>query len=322
MDSDGFSVRSKAQHSRRRALTILGAAALAPAVATAQTKTALKVCTTIGDSFSQPFYGVDTGMFANAGLDVDLIVENNAGAAVAAVAGGSADVGLGDFVGLANAVGHGIPMVLLAGAARYLPTAAPTLMCVAKNSPIQRPKDLEGTTVAVVTLVGFGTVATKAWLAQNGVDLAKVKLIELTFASMAPALTRGTIAAAVIGEPLLSQARDEVRSIGRPYDAISKDFLLNAWFTTREWLGKNTDTARRLVRVVYDTARWANTHQEQSLPILAKYLKLDPERLRGMVRSQFATSLDAAAIQPVIEAGLKYQVIQQPLDVNSIIAKL
>lgn len=196
------------------------------------------------------------------------------------------------------------------------------MLCVAKNSPIHNPKDLEGTTVAVVTLVGFGTVSLKAWLAQNDVDLAKVKLVELSFAAMAPAMTRGTIAAGVIGEPMLSQARDEVRPIGRPYDAISKDFLLNAWFTTREWLAKNPDTARRLVRVVYDSARWANTHQEQSLPILAKYLKLDPANLHGMIRAPFSTTLDAAKIQPIIEAGLKYQVITQPLDVSSIIARI
>ena len=309
-------------YSRRRALSIVGAAALAPSIAGAQVKTPLKVCTTIGDSFSEPFYAADNGMFSKAGFDVDVLIENNAGAAVAAVSGGAADVGLGDFVGLANAVGHGIPLVLIAGGGRYVSTAAPTLLCVAKNSTIQHPKDLEGTTVAVVTLVGFGTVALKAWLAQNGVDLAKVKLVELTFAAMGPALTRGTISAGVIGEPLLSQERDDVRPIGRPYDAISKDFLLNAWFTTRDWLAKNPDTARRLVRVVYDTARWANAHQDQSLPILAKYLKLDTDRLTGMVRAPFSTTLDAAKIQPVIEAGLKYQVITQPLDVTSIIAKV
>jgi NitT/TauT family transport system substrate-binding protein len=306
---------------RRALLTIVGAAAFAPVVATAQTKTPLNVCTTIGDAFSEPYYAVDAGMFGNAGFDTNLLILNNAGASVAAVAGGSADVGLGDFVGLANAIGHGIPLVLIAGGARYLSGAAPTLLCVAKNSPIQNAKDLEGTTVAVVTLVGFGTVSLKAWLAQNGADLSKIKLVELTFASMAPALVRGTVAAAVIGEPLLSQARDEVRSIGKPYDAISKDFLLNAWFTTRDWLAKNPETARRVVRLVYETARWANAHHDQSLPILAKYLKLDTDQLRSMVRAPFATRLDAAAIQPVIAAGLKYQVIEQPLDVTSIIAK-
>lgn len=308
--------------SRQGALAAIGAAALAPTVVAAQTKTTLRVCTTIGDSFSQIFYASDVGLLANAGLEAEIIIENNAGAAVAAVAGGSADVGLGDFIGLANAVGHGISMVLIAGAARYTSAAAATLVCVAKNSSIQRAKDLEGTTVGVVTLVGFGTVSLKAWLTQNGADLSKIKMIELPFSSMAPALVRGTIAAGVIGEPLLSQARDDSRAIGKPYDAVSKDFLLNAWFTTRDWLARNSETARRLVRVVYDTARWANTHQEQSLPILAKYTKLDPERIRGMVRAQFATSLDARAIQPVIDAGVKYQLIAQPLDAATIIAKL
>jgi NitT/TauT family transport system substrate-binding protein len=308
--------------SRHGALALFGAAAVAPAIAAAQARTSLKICTTIGDSFSEPFFANDAGLFANAGFDADILIENNAGAAVAAVSGGSAEVGLGDFIGLANAIEHGIPLVLLAGGTHYTSAVASTLLCVAKNSPIQRAKDLEGTTVAVVTLVGFGTVASKAWLTQNGADLDKIKFIELTFAAMGPALTRGTISAAVIGEPLLSQERDEVRPIGKPYDAISKEFLLNAWFTTRDWLAKNPETARRLVRVIYDSARWANTHQEQSLPILAKYLKLDPAAIHGMVRAQFATGLDPAQIQPVIDAGVKFKLIPQPLDIASVIAKM
>ncbi len=308
--------------SRGRAVSLLASAALAPSVANGQAKTSLNLATAIGDSFSEPLYALDAGFFSAAGFDVNLSLANNAGAAVATVAGGSAEVGLGDFVGLANAIGHGIPLVLIAGGGRYSSDAAATLLCVAKNATFQRAKDLEGTTVAVVTLVGFGTVALKAWLTQNGADLSTIKFIELTFSAMAPALTRGTISAAVIGEPLYSQSRDQIRVLGKPYDAIAKDFLINAWFTTRDWLAKNPDTARRLVKVVYDTARWGNAHPDQSLPILAKYLKLDPENLHGMIRAKYATSLDPALVQTVIDAGVKYGVIPQPVDASAIVAKL
>jgi hypothetical protein len=41
-----------------------------------------------------------------------------------------------------------------------------------------------------------------------------------------------------------------------------------------------------------------------------------------MVRAQYATGLEAAQIQPVIDAGVKYKLIPQPLDLASVIAKL
>jgi endonuclease V-like protein UPF0215 family len=41
-----------------------------------------------------------------------------------------------------------------------------------------------------------------------------------------------------------------------------------------------------------------------------------------MVRAQFATGIDPAQIQPVIDAGVKYKLIPQPLDIASVIAKV
>ncbi len=282
----------------------------------------IRMATPGGDTYAEPFYGVDAGFFQKAGFDAQITVMNNAGAALAAVVGGSVDVALGDIVGIANAIAHGIPIAIFAGAGLYTSSAATTFLCVDHAATIANAKEFEGQTIAVVTLVGLGTSATKAWLAQNGADLAKIRFIELPQAEMQPALGRGTIAGAVLVEPFFTAAKSQIRILGRPYDAVAKEFLICQWIATREWLTAHLADVKRLVPAIYETARWANTHHDDSLPIVARWNKVDPERMRGIVRAAYATRLDAGLIQPVIEIGVRYKTIDRPLDATTIIARV
>jgi ABC-type nitrate/sulfonate/bicarbonate transport system substrate-binding protein len=308
---------------RSQALSLLAAGlALLPRRARAQARVPLRVCTVNGDTFEEGCYAYELGFFSRAGFDVELSVLNNAGAVAAAVAGGAADVGTGDIVSLGNAINRGIPFVLFAGAGLYTSSSATTMLCAAKSSPVKGAKDFENGAIAVVTLVGLGTTATKAWLTQNGADLTKIKFIEMPQSDMGPALARGLVAGAVIVEPMLTAVKPDVRIVGKVYDAIAREFLISDWFTTRDWLARNAEPAKHLVGAIYETARFANAHHDQTLPILAKYTKSTPEQLRGIVRASYATTLTPALIQPVIDAAARYRSIEHAFDAAGVIAKV
>jgi NitT/TauT family transport system substrate-binding protein len=191
---------------------------------------------------------------------------------------------------------------------------------VDKNSPLTSAQDLNGKTVAVVTLVGLAAASTKAWLSNNGADISTIKVIEMPQQEMRAALQRGTIAAATISEPFLSNAKNDVRAFGKPYDAVANRFLISQWITTRSWLANNAAGAKRITAAIYDTARWANAHHDASLPILVKYLKVDPELMRGIRRVDFSTVLGPTLMQPAIDVGVKYKLIPKPLDAATVIA--
>jgi len=102
--------------SRSAALSLLAAGVAGAAPLRAQTTlTPLRIATPGGDAFAEPFFGADNGFFAKAGYDPQISILNNAGAVLAAVAGGAVDVGLGDIVGIADAIENGIPLVVFAG---------------------------------------------------------------------------------------------------------------------------------------------------------------------------------------------------------------
>lgn len=268
------------------------------------------------------YYAQDIGAFSRAGLNVALLQFNNGSAQAEAAAGGSLDIGIGEATELANGAIRGLPFAIIAGGSLYDTNAPTTLLVVAKNSPIKTAQDLEGKTIAVPALVALTATAVRAWIVQNGADLSKVKFVELPLSQHADAIARGTIDAAHLGEPQLTAGSALIQPIAKPYDAIGKRFLISDWFTTKDWLAHNGDAAKRFVGAVYEAQRWANSHHDESLAILAKYGKYDLDRVRGMRRSSYGTSCDARLIQPVLDAGAKYKALARQFNAADLIVKV
>jgi NitT/TauT family transport system substrate-binding protein len=311
--------------SRSRVLGLIAAgAAVLPRPARAQsTPLKLRVGSVPADTYAGGFYALDLGLFDKAGLSVEITPFANGAAMAAAAAGGSIDIGVGDATELANGVSRGLPFVLIAGGGLYSSTAPTTTLCVAKSSAIARAAELEGQTVAVVSLVSLMSSAVKSWLTQNGADITKIKFVEMPFPQMPAALSRGTLAAATLSEPIMSDATsNDAKIFAKPYDAIAKQFLISDWFTTRDWLGKNPDVAKRFVGAIYDAARWANAHHDDSAAILSKYTKVDVDRIRRMNRCAYATSLQPAMVQPVLDTAFKYKALESATNAASMIVRV
>lgn len=312
-----------ARLNRARTLALLASASAFRGVPVrAQTGPVLRLGGSGTDLYIEPFLALDGSYFARAGLTVEVSALANGGAIASAVAGGALDAGLADMIQIANAANRGLPFAFFAGSGLYASDAPILALCVAKTSPVKTAKDLEGGTVALVVLKSITEAAVREWLRQSGADLTKIKFFEMPYAEMAPALARGTIFAAFLGEPFLSAAKDDVRILGRSYDVVAPSFYISAWFASRDWIARNGETVRKLSAALYDTARWANGHHDETAPILAKYAKLDLARIRAMNRTRYATSLDPKLMQPVLDIAVRYQLIEKPVAAADLIARI
>ncbi len=309
---------------RRAALASFAAALGTPLPALAQAAAPIRIGVSNSDPYMVPMFAQDLGNFRTAGLNVELQPMTNGAVIMQAVAGGSLDVGLGDVLQLTNAVRHGIPVAFFIGGAIYSNKQPTQILCVPKTSAIRTAKDLEGQTVGCINLKSLSSLSIYEWVRKNGGDPAKVKLYEINFAEMAPALTRGTLPCALVGEPFLSSIKNDVRLLGDTFAAIAPQMYINCWYAPRDWIARNADTARKLQRVFYDTARYVNAHRDQTdvAAIEGKYTKVDPERSREMAHNLYATSLEPALMQPVVEVGLRYNIIDKPVNFDEISVKL
>ena len=283
----------------------------------------IRVGNVASDTYAEPFYFEAAGMAKKYGITLNVTTFASNAAIGSAVAAGALDAGVADMLMIANGFNHGIPFAVIAAGGQYSPQNPNLYICTAKSSPYHTAKDFEGQAIGVPTLVSsIAFTATKAWFIKNGADPEKLHFVEMPFATMAAAISRGQVAAAVITEPFLSQIPDNVKMFADPYEAIGKHFLISEWFTMRDWTTRYPDVAKRLVSAIYDTARWANANQAQSGAILATRSKLDPDRVKSMRRTEYATSLDPKMLEPVLTSALRYKTIEREIKPSDIIVKI
>jgi NitT/TauT family transport system substrate-binding protein len=283
-----------------------------PHQARAQSNAMLRIGTVLVQLYGAPYFGTDAGAFTKAGFDTTVTTVNNGPEVAAALAGGSVDLGVIDLISAASAIAKGIPLQLIAGSGLYRANQPWQVITVAKDSPIRTARDLEGRTIAMVSIAGLALASTRGWLRQNGADPSKVNFVEFQQPAMAAALTRKTFDAAFIGEPFVAfdkNGANEMRVIGHPLDCIGEGYLVSCWFSTRGWLEQDRNRKDRVVSAIYDTARWANAHQAQTLAILARTASISPDRLRGMVRVDYATATTPATLQPMLNIGFTEKLI-------------
>jgi NitT/TauT family transport system substrate-binding protein len=292
--------------------TIGGALAALSPLAVRADGPAMRVGAEASEPFMEPFYAADQGFFAAHGLDVETQAFGNGAVTMDAVLGGALDIGNTDLIPLANAYNRGADLAIVAGGGMHATESITIALCVAKNSSIRGPKDLEGQTIAVPVLKSTPQMACIEWLRQGGADATKVSFIEMRFAQMEPALLRGTVAAALNGEPFITDSKADTRVLAVPADWISKHYYSGIWFGKRSYLDANAGSVRKFIDATYQTARWANAHRPDSAAIVARYSKIDVARVRGMARVSYATSLDPRLAQPLIDFGVRYNLIDKP----------
>jgi NitT/TauT family transport system substrate-binding protein len=302
---------------RRTFLQTASAAALAgiPRFATAQTAPVVRFATSGAESYAQPFYAQDAGIFAKAGLTVEIQTLANGASVSTAVAGGAFDFGVTTIVNIANAVLRGVPFVMIAPAALDTPTVQTGQLCVAAASPFRAAKDFEGKAIAIPALKQVADVAVRAWLAKGGADLSKVQIVETSFADMAPGLARGTFGGATISEPVLSYElkHGTVRVIPGLFQTIAPRYVLAGWVTTSGFAQKNPEIVRKVAACLMESARWANSHHNETAVIAARVTKGDVEAIRNEARPVYGESINLVEIQPHLDAAYKFGFLSRPV---------
>ncbi|GAB6111910.1 ABC transporter substrate-binding protein [Desulfomicrobium salsuginis] len=138
------------------------------------------------------FVAQEKGFFKARGLDVEFIAPSNPNDPPKLVAAGQADIAVSYQHQHQVQVAEGLPLTRIA----TLVATPLNSLVVMKDGPIRTIADLKGKTIGY-SVGGFETAILKAMLAQEGLTLDDVKLVNVNF-SLSPSLFTGQ-ADAVIG---------------------------------------------------------------------------------------------------------------------------
>jgi NitT/TauT family transport system substrate-binding protein len=287
----------------------------------AQSLIALKVGTLPTDGCSVIFYANELGYFQKNGLDVDIETMSSGPAIAAAVAGGALDVGVANVATVAQARLHGLPLRYIAPSSMAEPSTMTDIVLVAADSTIRTGADLNNKTIAINGLKDLQQITAMAWVDKHGGDSKTLHFLELPIPQMAAAVEAHRADAALDVEPFVSGARAQGQGkvIGDVLDGVAPRFMVVGWFALDPWITAHADAAARFATALRQAAAWANAHHAESAAILVRNTKIPASAIDTMARAQFGLSLDPAMIRPIVDAAVKYGVLDRPVDVNDLI---
>jgi NitT/TauT family transport system substrate-binding protein len=312
---------------RRSALAAAAAAALLPLVrgrarAADAPLVPVRVATTPDDASMAVVFAEHLGRFRQAGLDVQISQQASGAAIAAGIVGGSYDIGKSSLPSVLSAHLRNIPFVLIAPGGlsdRKVPYGH---LIVADDSGYTTAKDLNGKTLSVAALGSMDPVTISAWMDANGGDSKTVKFVEIPQTEAGAAVEAHRIAAALIIHPQVDAAlaTGNVRVLGDPYGAVAPSYLISGWFATADWVKAHPDVVQKFVRIVEDTAAYANAHHAETAPVLADFSKIPLPVIQKMTRAVLGTALTPALVQPVIDASVKYGALARSFPAAEVIA--
>jgi NitT/TauT family transport system substrate-binding protein len=267
-------------------------------------------------------YGVKKGFFKKRGLDVTVEPVQGGAAVVPAVLSGKVDIGGSNLVTILLGASKKLPLKIIAPGtyASKNPKGDFSGILVSKKSDIRTASDLEGKTLAVNALKNVAEVTAKASLAKQGVDVSSLKLAEVDFPDMIPALEQGRVDAAVVIEPFVSQglaAGDRV--IDRPYVGTKPGLQIGCYFTSDKYLQANGDVVKRFHQGVADTAAEVKKDPAAFRTFLAQASKIPPAAAKKSVLPAWQADSDPASLDLLASQMARFGIVKGKPDTSELL---
>jgi len=267
-------------------------------------------------------FGVEKGFFRKQDLEIELQTAQGGAATVPALVSGKVQVGGSNVVSLLIAASKGLPIEAIAPGTSAHGAGEKDFgaLMVRDDSPIREVQDLAGRTVAVNTLNNIAEVVVKASLEKAGVDPAKVKLSEVDFPEMGPALARGDVDAAFVIEPFVTADRDGTRIVDYSYVTTEPKMQVGAYAVSKKFAQESPDTVKAYRDAVAETATYLMAHEDAFRTFMSERAKTPAKLAEGMELPTFTTQLNTASMQKTAKLVQRYGLVDEAVAVDDLVA--
>jgi NitT/TauT family transport system substrate-binding protein len=266
------------------------------------------------DALTPLYYGIKTGAFQKAGIDLQISPSASGTAATTAVIAGSYDIANTSILPIMTAYLRNIPISIVAPQAVYTPDNPFALLQIAADSNYKTGADLNGKVVAVSALNDISQLTISSWVDKNGGDAGSLRFVEIPASATGAALEQHRVAAGILLEPGLDEsiAAKQTKTLGDAYGAIGKKLMFAAYVSRPDWAKDHADALRRFVVTAGAAAAYTNEHPAETAQMMSDITKVPLPIMQHMRRVVCATSMDPALVQPLIDAAFHYKQISRP----------
>ena len=297
--------------SRAHMLAATAAVALAPRAARAQTLEKLRMSAVPTDDMTPIYWGVKSGIYAKAGIDLEIVPVSSGSASTAAVISGAYEMGKASPIASMLAHLRGLPVTIVANGSVFQTRDRWSGVLVAADSAIKTAADCNGKIACVAGLNDINQISMMNWMDKNGGDSKTAKFVEVPASATAPALTEHRVDFSMLNEPLLSAAlaTGKLRQIGNSFASVADRWLTSAYLAQPDYANKHADLMRRFARATYESATYTNAHEDETIPVMAEASKIPVAVFSKMFRIEGATSGDPALLASLMEVVVRYKVL-------------
>jgi NitT/TauT family transport system substrate-binding protein len=254
--------------------------------------------------FAPVFVAKEKGYFAEFGIDMTLEPLPGGSDMVVLTASGDFDAGIGGTgPAFFNAIDAGLPITVIApGHQEGSPVATPLMISkeACESGEITSVADLKGKRVSV-----NARGATEYWLAAalatGGLTPADITVETLAFPDAVAALQSGAIDAAMVGEPLATQAERDGIAVRLASDFAVQNIQPTMIFANSTWAAENPELAAGIVAGFVKASRdlmAGGFSDPATLAIIEQYTNVPADLIAGAVKPVYTAdgAIDLASI--------------------------
>jgi ABC-type nitrate/sulfonate/bicarbonate transport system substrate-binding protein len=266
------------------------------------------------------YLAIEEGLLEAEGLTVTAEVMQGGAAAIPALQGGDLDIAFGAWPSFLIANQQGIALGAVADG--VIGTPGFTEFLALPDSGLEgNPAGMAGKTVALNTLGNVGELALRYVLQEAGVDFSEVTPVEIPFPEMGAALDGGSVDVIWGPEPGVTGNKANLGAVTvvDSYVGEMADWPVAGYFVTAEFAEDNPNTVAAFVRAVEAASQMANDDPELLHEVVGTYTELPPELIEQLSYPEYRGELEAATLQRVYDLLLEFELIDEGLDIESLV---
>jgi NitT/TauT family transport system substrate-binding protein len=262
----------------------------------------------------------DQGLFRKAGLNVTIKTITSATTALPGLLHGRAAVVGAQISTFIQAQAAGLAQFRVLAVANSL---GPRLeeIAVPAHSPITRPAQLKGATIAVNAVGGIDQILAEVSLRIYQIGPSEVHYVAVPFQDMGAALAAHRVDAAYLAEPYLTEAeqREGATPLLDPDTGPAQNLPIAAYVTTRAWAREHPGPAAAFARVVDEGNELAQTNASMLQKAMEDQLGIPPLVAAVMATGTFPISVNLVQLQRVADVMQEYGALKQPFNVRGML---
>jgi len=264
---------------------------------------------------------VADGSFTRAGLDVTLVEEPTVQDGLTGLSSGSLDVAFATDVAFLNAAAAGTALEFQGEA--Y--TSAPYTMSLV-TLPSSHYTDLAAKKtprIAVDDGNGLGKLAVDSMMTTAGGDPSTAKFVTRSYDRMADALRDGSADAALLVEPYLTAAQQNLGAeiLADSCRGATTNFPVSSYASNGQFARANPRTLEVFRRVLAEAQQRAAADQSEVRQALPKFTGIDQTTASLVTLGEYPTSLNGVRLQRVADLMHNTGMLAERLDVPSLLPK-